>query len=332
MGRTSGPPKLAKTDRKKIKNDVGRDDSLEKEKGGVRKMANECCVDCGKNVLLIQPGIKCDACDFWHHCECEGVDEVYSFLVEHEKEMSLQWYCKKCIVTCGKMREMMMKMHQHQQRLEERVDEMAKTMGNKIVELAAAVNDISNGVGTENRDKEQENQRRVEEKVDALASVVKGQQKVEDMQLHDCMQQAIRLQRQEETEELEEIRKRRTNIIIHGLKESSNEEAEERKEEDEELIVNLMHSIKCDTVSVNSVVRLGKRPDEAGSDKPRPVRLTVASEEQKEAILNRAKNLRRVKGMEKVFIHQDQTPKQRKKRQELVKELRKENKRERKTC
>jgi len=323
MGRTRGPPKQAKLDKKKTKNGADGDESPEKDKGGGRTQAGAGCVDCGKAVLSTQTGIKCDACDFWHHCECEGVeDEVYAFLVEHDKETSLQWYCKKCVATCGKMKAMMMSMHEHQQRLEERVEEMSKTMGGKIVELAAMVSNLANGDGAGIKDKQQrEQQKRVEEKVDALATVVKGQQKADDMQLHECMQRAISRQRQEEADEIEEVRKRRSNVIIHGLKEPEALDAADRKAQDEDLILSLLHNINCDTLSVNSLVRLGKKPEEAGTSKPRPIMLTLASEEQKDKILSRAKNLRRIKEMERVFIHQDQTPKQRMKRQELLKEL-----------
>ena len=87
------------------------------------------------------------------------------------------------------------------------------------------------------------------------------------------------------------------------------------------MITNLLHEIKCDTISVKEVVRLGKITGD--KDKPRPVKLVVASKQQKEKVLSSAKNLkeRRDKGFDMVFLHQDLTVKQRKKRQELVQQL-----------
>ena len=54
------------------------------------------------------------------------------------------------------------------------------------------------------------------------------------------------------------------------------------------------------------------------------MKLVLLSEQQKEKIIRNAKNLRSSKdtALHKVFIHQDMTPKQRKRRQELVNELR----------
>ena len=53
------------------------------------------------------------------------------------------------------------------------------------------------------------------------------------------------------------------------------------------------------------------------------MKVVVASEEQKEIILRQSKNLRgkKEKGLDKVFIQQDMTPKQREERQALVKEM-----------
>ena len=74
-------------------------------------------------------------------------------------------------------------------------------------------------------------------------------------------------------------------------------------------------------MSVNSIVRLGRRP--VGEDtKPRPLKVVLASEDQKDKVLRVSKNLKyKGDGLEKVFMHQDLTPKQRQKRKELVEEL-----------
>lgn len=126
---------------------------------------------------------------------------------------------------------------------------------------------------------------------------------------------------QEDKEEQEEINKRKQGVIMHGLKEPLNATSELRKKEDEEAIIDLLHQIQCDDVSVNVAIRLGKQPD-GPEAKPRPIKILLQSEAQKDKVLKSAKNLRVLRnGLEKVFIHQDLTPKQRKIRQQLVKEL-----------
>jgi len=141
-------------------------------------------------------------------------------------------------------------------------------------------------------------------------------------------------------EELEEVKRRRLNVIVHGLKEPAEEDDGATKSRDEDEIVSrpMLHEINCDDVSVTSSTRLGRKNDSTAT-KPRPMKLVIASEEQKEKVLRLAKkNLKRKKekGLDNVFIHQDLTPKicfflvglslltplQREKRRKLIQELR----------
>ena len=167
-------------------------------------------------------------------------------------------------------------------------------------------------------------QKQLDEKVETLMNIVE-EKTVDSVRMHDCVEGAVRSQLQEDKDEEEEIRKRKTSVIIHGLKEPSAEAPEERKQEDEVVIEDLLHKLRSDEVSVSKIIRLGKRPEDSEDieAKPRPIKLELASEEQKDKVLQQAKNmLRNQEGdYKKVFIHQDLTPKQRQKRQILVKEL-----------
>ena len=126
---------------------------------------------------------------------------------------------------------------------------------------------------------------------------------------------------QQDIEEQEEINKRKTCVIIHGLKEPTASDSEGRKKQDDNSTIDLLHQIQCDDVSVNACFRLGKL--QQGTDiKPRPVKLVLSSEAQKDKLLFNAKNLKgNSNGYEKVFIHQDLTTRQRENRQRLVKEM-----------
>ena len=68
-------------------------------------------------------------------------------------------------------------------------------------------------------------------------------------------------------------------------------------------------------------LRLGKRP-EGNATKPRPAKLTIASEGQKERFLRRSKNLKGMcNGLETVFVLQDLTPNRRERKNMLVEEM-----------
>ena len=308
---------MAKVENRKAKKEAAEAEMQGKDgRGGKAVDDSECCADCGKAVLTSQQGVKCDACEYWHHCECEGVDEeIYSFLCDHE-EPSLKWFCRKCTAICGGLKAVWKALTEQQQRMEEKIEELAMVTTARIDELAAAVHKGLVADEPVKKAQQEENQRRMEEKVDELTTVLRQQRKADDLHL-----QAISIQRQEETEEIDEIKKRRANVIIHGLAEATGTDDDNGREQDDEAVLNLLHQMKCDTLSVQSVTRLGRKQSGEPNGKPRPVRLIMASEDQKETILTRAKNLRKIEGMAKVFIHQDLTPKQRMKRKALVSEV-----------
>ena len=51
------------------------------------------CGTCQKEVTWNDKGILCDACNTWHHCDCQGLgDTTYDFL----SNSSFSWFCISC--------------------------------------------------------------------------------------------------------------------------------------------------------------------------------------------------------------------------------------------
>lgn len=297
---------------------------------------DSCCVGCGREVLGSQQGLKCDACGFWHHAGCEGVsEEVYDFLCAHGEDESLIWNCRKCVVTCKRFMKLCSLMHESQMRMEERIEEISNDFSKRIVEMEGRFRGMLDGAVAEIRDvggvgvgdgeglRSEEPQRRIEEKMDVLMEKVNAAGRVDCHLVHDCVEDAILLRMAEEQEEAEEMGKRKSNIVMFGVVESKEQGFEKRRLEDEVRIQEIFHEIGCDNTTVNRVVRMGRRA-EGENGKPRPMLVTMASETQKDQVLIRAKNLRRSgrEGLDKVYIFQDLTPRQRERRKKLVTELR----------
>ena len=140
--------------------------------------------------------------------------------------------------------------------------------------------------------------------------------------VQECVEGALKQQLTEEKLEEDDKNRRKTSVIIHGVKQAEATDSEERIKEDEDAMQQVLHQIECDDVSVSQIIRLGRRPD--GPDtKPRPIKMVLSSEEAKVKVLVNAKNLRSKKegGLNHVFIHQDLTPKERQARKILAAEL-----------
>ena len=63
------------------------------------------------------------------------------------------------------------------------------------------------------------------------------------------MGEVIGTKLKEDQEEMEEIRKRRASIIIHGLRESTADDVNQPKGDDESQFMDLLLELKCDDVS-----------------------------------------------------------------------------------
>ena len=92
------------------------------------------------------------------------------------------------------------------------------------------------------------------------------------------------------------------------------------------MLAAMLNDLKFNDVKATQAIRLGRRPEsqENGEPKkPRALKVVLENEEQQTKLLKLAKNLRNLKeeGWSHVFIHQDYTPMQQKKRLELVAQM-----------
>jgi len=278
------------------------------------------CVDCGKAVLKTQAGLACDACSFWHHAECEDVsEEVYEFLSDHSDDASLAWYCKKCVAVGKKLVGTTIAICDQQQQMDVKVEQLKSDVCGRMEQMNRELQELRGMMQTEfHKPDTRDSIVAVDEKVSKLVATVE-KQRTENHELRDCVQDAVREKLQEDKEEVDDIKRRSTNVIIHGLREIQQDDRETRNREEVDQLQDLLHVIQCDAVSVQNTVRLGRY--DSAQQTPRPVKVAFASEEQKDKVLARAKNLYGSRMFEKVFIQQDLTVKQREKRRELVQQL-----------
>lgn len=306
----------------------------------------ECkCGTCVKPVADQDNGVLCEICDNWYHSRCQGITEsMYKALSQFSAD--LHWFCKNCRTGAEKLLASMAKMQSKVDKLE---DEMVRIKTDCDKSILQAVGDIKKEL-TQLNDRMgryetaiQTHTQEIQSKVGVTLSdfenklrtteepswtdIVKKQVETKlsavtaDMQtVHNVLEQQAKAI-QEDKEELAEMGRRRTSIIVHGLLESGAAEDEAREKEDEDRLVNLLHALDSDRTSVNAFIRLGRKSEDS-SVTPRPVKMILTSEEQKDKLLRKSKNLRgRTDELGKVFIHQDLTPKQRDARHQLVEEM-----------
>lgn len=128
---------------------------------------------------------------------------------------------------------------------------------------------------------------------------------------------------QEDEVEKEEIQKRCKNVIVFGLNESASDDAGVRFADDLEAMQSVIGNLQVEH-DITKVVRLRKKNEQQDA-KPRPLLVSLRSEEERVELLKKAKNLKDMEegGLNRIFILPDLTPKQRQIRKNLVQELKK---------
>ena len=166
---------------------------------------------------------------------------------------------------------------------------MVQRLDTKVEGLAVTLHEaVSHDKADESQLQEEKAHKRLEDKVDDVMKAIGSQQ----LNAAKLLEGAMKTQNEEAHEEKKEKRKRKVNVIVHGLKEPEATNSEDRIAGDRDATEELLHIISCDTVSVKQITRLGALLTTDTAAKPRPLRITFESEESRDEVLRKAKNLR----------------------------------------
>ena len=124
--------------------------------------------------------------------------------------------------------------------------------------------------------------------------------------------------------EEKEKSKRKLNLIVHNLPESSKDNGDDRKQEDISSVSGILDKYLGISVNIAKAFRLGQR-----RDKPRLLKVTVSTEQEKAGILRNCTKLRNSNNpndIKNIFITPDLTPLEQTANRKLREELKEKNK------
>ena len=277
-------------------------------------------------------------------------DDIYDHLVADSKT-PLKWFCENCeqeVMTKGQnsithtqtdkldqliisIEKLMGRYDNLERKLEDKCDtSKVQYLANRVdsvedrlkekcdVKWAAHVEDRMKDID----DRFTRHEQIMQDKVTTLAASMEEARKV-DSDLNsdkvlECVEKVMNIKDQETKDEEAERNRRKTSVIVHGVAESGTDDSSQRESDDLCVMASMLQELECNEVKLQKITRLGKHSNTA--TKPRPLKLVLETEDEKIAVLKKAKNLRHAKegGWEKVFIHQDLTPKEREVRKVLL--------------
>ena len=242
----------------------------------------EVCPDCSKAVNEKDKAVSCDICNFWFHKSCQGIsDQLYKVLNSQETD-SISWYCSGCKRGAKKVMLQLVRIRERQDIMEVKIS----TMEDRHDKTDQKVQMIESSV----------------EKLDDQDNT--GASELVDPHL------AVR--------EIEDRERRKSNIVLFNLPESSSEDAKVRQAADHTDFKSICQSqLDVGVVEVEAAYRLG--PKEKNGRGSRPLKVILKDIATKKQILTNAKKLKNTEdsGTKQIAIAPDLTKMQREEMRKL---------------
>lgn len=232
---------------------------------------HETCFICTLGVQNNQKGLQCDVCLNWWHTKCLNIsDQKYAFL----KSDNVSWFCDNCKGASKVLRNQMVTMQQRIDTLEKRMETIEKN--------AISKEEVTNIVKEELQN--EDTVKLIEETIQSnleehTPTNVAPQSKSSTM-----------LTVQEYLNDMQEVEKRASNLIIHKLEESAAESNEEQETDDKARVLQILKHIDPTLQDnlVNKTIRLGAKDHEYN----RPILIEFTNKESPSNIIKSAKKLK----------------------------------------
>lgn len=235
---------------------------------------------CQKCDRVIKEKIMCQGCKLDYCVSCAGITPtLFECLIQGEME-DFFWSCKSCKATFPSL------------------DNITKILKDSQEKSNVRMNKIEDRISSLESSKDDMRQSVLVMKDEIVSSVKEDISKLVDAR-HS---------------ELEDRKRRETNITIFNLPEHNFTTGSENKKADEQDFNMLCSSLGLETPSFSNCFRLGRKT----ADKTRPVKVLLTSKVQRRALLENAKYIKDKAplNMRRVIISRDLTPLQRNERKQ----------------
>ena len=260
--------------------------------------------------------LECEVCEL-HYCHAclKLSDHEYEFLSKRE---DMHWFCARCeggtLLSIKTDREIAERCADYFRILEDKIKNMETDMGAKadMQQLIQLEEVVDTKVDKAQLDQLADRVSKIERNFGNRASGTPGGSEAardpEEMVNNNLT-------------ELRDRESRKENLVLFNIPESTSDDTENRKLYDIAQTSELLESELNVQTQVANPVRLGKK--QLNSRYPRPLRVTVESEQTKWKILKAAKNLKesRKEEYKVVFIKRDMTRMERAQEEDLRKQL-----------
>ena len=256
---------------------------------------------CGKPVQDNEMGgIECEVCLAWFHPGCQGVDDEAYEVIQRK---GLFWLCNICKKQISGFRTLIQGKtgceteNDKFSRMEKKIDEISKALLENTAAMKAEIAKVET------------KQKTYSEAVSSQGAV--SEPKFSQNSFQECFENFH--------SEKEEQSKRKCNLAVVNMPESTSTESAERIKEDIDLLTDIIKQELHLNVRIEKAIRVGKKKD----DQPRVMIVTLKDEETKWEVLKASKALRESENeiTKNMYINRDMTRQERERNRLLREEL-----------
>ena len=264
----------------------------------------ESLLHCDKCTKEVERLVQCEKCQIWFCTGCGKIGENIMSLLD--ECASLHWFCECCnTAAINAIRSFSNSPESPLKVLQSSVSDAINQINNLV---ADAKEQLKKTFSEAVRQSEGTSSTDVSEAASMDTELAPGLlHKPESLTVKDISQAVSSCMFEEK-----EKQRRRLNLIVHNLAESSSTEGQQRKLDDISKVTSILTNTLQVPAKVINAVRLGKKVDTI--DKARLLKITVETEKEKASILRNAFKLRNKElpeHLRKIFITPDMTPKER---------------------
>ena len=260
-------------------------------------------------------------CEYCENYFCITCIDMSTTAYTHLSKSSAMWFCTSCM---PKIRETIKIEKDIEKRCSEHYEKLQKICQDMENEFDNKFTDVENKVDT--KCSKQEVEAIVNDKLKTL-SVKGGDEEITKMvqtTVTDMVDTKIQHKLAESGKEIADRKSREKNIIMFKAGEPDINIIEERVKSDKEFvgkILNEMHFETREHITIEKVIRLGKRKENP-LDNPRPLIVTFSTVEAKKEFLKNSMKLKESsdEGIKTVSVQNDMIKQDREREQELVQE------------
>ena len=289
------------------------------------------CGMCGIEVKENDKALTCDLCREWVHIKCGGVpNKLYKAIKELGEDCStlgIRWFCKNCNSQMDSLKMELKMIKDKQTNFEknyENIEGILMRVQEDYSDLRKCVDELSIKVNKSVSD----NQEKVEDVTVLKEEIIELKRSYADIARENTVEGATGISThiasevnvQAEVSEAWGRERRKNNLVIFGIDETSNEERTRDKVKD------ILQAVGIDEAKVKYFGRVGKNITE---NKTRLVRVVCDDSETKRKILKDANKLKGIEGYNRIYISLDLTKVQQtvdKKLRDKLREIRVSNK------